>query len=141
MILYLDTSSLVKLYVDERYSADVKKWVDDAEIVATCRVAFPEAISALTRRYRAGDMAVQAYTSVVKDFTSEWEAYAVIDFDERDAGRLVEKHGLRGFDAIHLSSARLLRSQIKGAPVLFSSFDEALNRSAAAERLTVLLPD
>lgn len=45
MILYLDTSSLVKLYVEEEYSDMVKEWVREAETVSTCRVAYPEAVS------------------------------------------------------------------------------------------------
>ena len=53
MILYLDTSALVKLYVEEAHTDDVRGWVDAAEIVATCRVAYPEAVSALNRRMRA----------------------------------------------------------------------------------------
>jgi hypothetical protein len=35
MILYLDTSSLVKLYIDEPYSAEVWQWAIDAYALAT----------------------------------------------------------------------------------------------------------
>ena len=51
MILYLDTSSLVKLYVEEVHAVTVKGWVEDAELVATCRVAHLETISAFHRRF------------------------------------------------------------------------------------------
>ena len=44
MILYLDTSSLVKLYVDEPGSADVRRLVDEAE-----RVRFSSADGVLER--------------------------------------------------------------------------------------------
>ena len=54
MILYLDTSSLVKLYIDEPYSEEVWQWAVDAYALATSRVAYPEMLSALTRRYREG---------------------------------------------------------------------------------------
>ena len=37
MILYLDTSSLVKLYVEEKYSDDVRQWVEEAEIIEIIR--------------------------------------------------------------------------------------------------------
>ena len=47
MILYLDTSSLVRLYVDESGSADVRRLVEQAEIVAASVVAYPEARAAL----------------------------------------------------------------------------------------------
>lgn len=140
MIMYLDTSSLVKLYVEELHSEDVSKWVKDAEIVATCRVAFPETLSALHRRYRAGDVEKRAFAGLVEGFIDDWKSFAAIDFEEQVAGKLAIKHGLRGFDAIHLSSAGLLKSRLGKTPMFFSSFDEQLNRAARAERMVVLQP-
>ena len=55
MILYLDTSSLVKLYVDEPGSEDVLRLVDQAELVTTSVVAYAEARAALARRRREKD--------------------------------------------------------------------------------------
>jgi hypothetical protein len=76
----------------------------------------------------------------VKAFSGEWQRFAVIDFDEIAAGRLAAAYGLRGFDAVHLSAAVLLRSSGNAAVVEFSSFDEKLNSAAAAEKFTVLHP-
>lgn len=140
MILYLDTSSIVKLYLTETHSADVRTWSVEAEILATCRIAYPEMISALTRRYRGGDLSRQDYDMLVKTFSSEWPHFAVVDFDEIDAGRLAKKHGLRGFDAVHLATARQLMSSQVGVSVAFSSFDSDLNKAAAEEKLAVLEP-
>ena len=141
MILYLDTSSLVKLYITESHSGLVRAWVEEAEIIATCRVAYPEMMSALNRRFKAGDLEKRDYDLLVKAFSGEWQRFAVIDFDEIEAGRLAALYGLRGFDAVHLSSAGLLRSLGNAAAVAFSSFDEKLNSAAAAEKFTVLLPN
>ena len=55
MILYLDTSSLVKLYLDEIHSEAVHRWAQEAEVLATSRVAYPETFAALARRWREGD--------------------------------------------------------------------------------------
>lgn len=140
MILYLDTSSLVKLYITESHSGLVRAWVEEAEIIATCRVAYPEMMSALNRRFKAGDLEKRDYDLLVKAFSGEWQRFAVIDFDEIAAGRLAALYGLRGFDAVHLSSAGLLRSLGNAAAVAFSSFDEKLNSAAAAEKFTVLHP-
>ena len=140
MILYLDTSSLVKLYVTESHSGLVRAWVEEAEIIATCRVAYPEMMSALNRRFKAGGLEKRDYDQLVKTFSGEWQHFAVIDFDELAAGRLVAAYGLRGFDAVHLSAAGLLRSSEYAAAVAFSSFDEKLNSAAAAEKFTVLHP-
>jgi len=140
LILYLDTSSLVKLYIAEHHSSKVHSWVEKAEIISTCRVAYPEVLSALTRRCRSGDLEKKDYELLVKTFSREWQNFAVIDFDELDAGRLVTVYGLRGFDAVHLSAAKLLRSVASSLSVAFSSFDDKLNDAAVAEKLTVLQP-
>jgi predicted nucleic acid-binding protein len=140
VILYLDTSSLVKLYITESHSALVRAWAEEAEIIATCRVAYPEMMSALNRRFKAGDLEKREYDLLVKAFSGEWRRFAVIDFDEIAAGRLAAAYGLRGFDAVHLSAAGLLRSSGDVPAVAFSSFDEKLNNAAAAEKFKVLQP-
>jgi len=139
VILYLDTSSLVKLYMSEAHSAVVKKWVAEAEIVATCRVAYPETISALSRRFREGDLTKKEYEMLINKFSAEWSRFISLDFDELEAGSLAKKYGLRGFDAVHLSSAKLLKAQ-NDISLSFSSFDETLNKAAGGEGIEVLSP-
>lgn len=138
MILYLDTSSLVKLYVEEAHSESVRQWVTESELVATCRVAYPETLSALTRRCRNGDLSRRDFDLLVQCFTDEWGSYAALDFDELEAGRLLTVHGLRGFDAVHLAAAKALRNPDYPVSPTFSSFDALLNMAAAAEGFTVL---
>ncbi|MBI5563052.1 MAG: type II toxin-antitoxin system VapC family toxin [Deltaproteobacteria bacterium] len=138
MILYLDTSSLVKLYVDEAHSGAVRRWADEAEILSTCRVAYPEMISALTRRFNRGDISKRDYKLLTGRLMTDWPDFAVMDFYELRAGRLAERHGLRGFDAVHLSSAMLLVEKSGPLEIGFMSFDEALNRAASSEGLKVL---
>lgn len=138
MILYLDTSSLVKLYVEEEYSDTVREWVKEAETVSTCRVAYPEAVSAFNRRFNSSDLSGDDYKVLFKRFSHEWEKFVALDFDEIEAGRLVKKHGLRGFDAVHLSAAKLLKSDNNDISLSFSSFDKRLNEAASTEGLTVL---
>lgn len=138
MIVYLDASSLVKLYVEEEHSDTVREWTSESEIIATCRVAHPETLSALTRRLNRGDIAKREYERVVHDFVGEWRNFAILDFDEVEAGSLVRRYGLRGFDAVHLSSAKLIASVDAHAMVAFSSFDRRLNKAARSEGFVVL---
>jgi uncharacterized protein len=140
LILYLDTSSIVKLYLTEAHASDVRGWSEEAEIVATCRVAYPEMVSALTTRYRGGDLSKPDYELLLKTFIADWAHFAVVDFDEIVAGRLAQVHGLRGFDAVHLATAKQLKSSRPHISVAFSSFDDDLNKAAAAEKLIVLEP-
>jgi len=141
MIVYLDTSSLVKLYVQEAHTTLVKKWVEEAEIVATCRIAYPETMSAINRRFRQGDVTEKQYDSLIAKFSGEWARFAAVDFDEVEAGRLVNLYGLRGFDAVHLSAATLLKADQNNISLSFSSFDEKLNDAASAEGFTILAPE
>jgi|SRR5579859_5020738 len=140
MLLYLDTSSLVKLFIEEQHSDRVREWADAVDVVLTCRVAYAEAVSAFSRRRREGELRPADYRKVMRAFDAQWESFGRLEFDERVAGRLAAKHALRGFDAIHLSAARMLISDARGTSIAFSSFDNRLNRAAEKENMTVLHP-
>lgn len=137
MILYLDTSALVKLYVAEEGSGSVAEQVKMADIVATSRVAYVEANAGIARKHREGEFARADYARLLKTFEVDWENYFVIEMTAdvaRLGGELVQRHPLRGFDAIHLASALLLKRKTK-MNVAFSCFDERLAQAAQAERL------
>lgn len=139
MILYLDTSSLDKLYVEEEGSEDVRRQVAGATVVATSAVAYAEALAAFARKHRDGGLSEEEYGHVANDFRQEWTAYLAIDVSGAiiaRAGDLTERHDLRGFDAIHLASALALRDRT-GSGVLFSCADERLNAAAAAVGLDI----
>ena len=50
MMLYLDTSALVKLFVDEPLSQELSVAVDEAEAIATSLLAYAEARAAFADR-------------------------------------------------------------------------------------------
>jgi predicted nucleic acid-binding protein len=135
VILYLDTSSLVKLYVNEQGSEDVIASVSKAEAVATCRIAYAEACAAFARKRQNGGLDEGEYQVVLRDFHNDWERFFIIEVSRevtRMAGELAEKHYLRGYDAIHLASAEVLKGKLK-SPVAFSCADKRLQKAAKAE--------
>lgn len=138
MILYLGTSSLIKLYVEDAGSKTVRQWVREAEIVATCRIAYTEAIAALDMRFKKGDLSSKDYNHIFETFSSDWDTIAVVDFDDLDAGRLVKKYGLSRLDAMHLSAAKIIQTAGNNINVAFSSVSDRLCKAAEAEGLTVL---
>lgn len=152
MILYLGSSSLIQLYVKDLHSEAVKGWVRVAEIVATCRIAYMEIMSALNIRFKKGDLSKDDYDVIVKGFADDWSNFAKVDFDDVEAGNLAEKYGLTRFGAIHLSAAKLilggyenrnreLDSEGKpfmGMALFFSSEDTLLCNAANREGLKVL---
>ena len=136
MILYLDTSSLIKLYVEESGSAEVESLVNEASLVCTSVVAYPEARSALARLCREGALSIEAHSLLKADLEADWSHYLALEVTSavwRAAGDLAEKHALRGFDSLHLASFLYLAGTGLGEPVQFSSFDDRLNGAARTE--------
>lgn len=137
MILYLDTSSLVKLYVEESGSDDVRALVDSASVVATSIVAYPETHAALARLRREGALAVARFATAKGAFESDWPSYLTLDVTAalaREAGQLAERYSLRGFDAVHLAAFAEVTRGAGPVETRFSSFDERLNMAARAVR-------
>ncbi|HXG57089.1 MAG TPA: type II toxin-antitoxin system VapC family toxin [Vicinamibacterales bacterium] len=134
MTLYIDTSSIVKLYVDEPAREDVRRQLTTATAIVTSEVAYPETRAALARRRRDRSLSRTAFATARRDFDAEWQRFVTIPASSplcREAGDLAERYHLRGFDSIHLASfAEMLRSLEGADDVEFSSFDDRLNRAA-----------
>lgn len=137
MIVYLDTSALVKRYIFEQGSDQVHQEIGQANIVGTSLIAYPEALSAFSRNFHENVFDRRYYNRIRASFERDWQRIHVVDFTREiahNAGRLIERYGLRGFDAVHLATALRLKSWLS-APVVFLCFDEKLFKAARAEGL------
>ncbi len=137
MILYLDTSSLVKLYVEEDESSKVDALVKLSEVTATSIIAYAEARAAFARRFREKAFEKVTYDRIKEHFDGDWARYFILNVTGDLvglAGDLAEKHSLRGFDSIHLASALTLRRTLD-SPLIFSCFDDRLEKAAVSEHL------
>jgi uncharacterized protein len=137
MVVYLDTSSLVKLYVEEDESVKVESLVRSSEIAATSIVAYAEAWAAFARRFREGAFTSREHKRIKEFFDKDWSSYLILTITEdmiRLAGNLAEKHALRGFDPIHLASALTLKREISST-ITFSCFDDNLQKAYDREGL------
>ena len=119
-------------------SKTVRQWVSEAEIVATCRVAYTEAISALDSRSKKGDLGEEDYERIYGAFSSDWNNMTVVDFDDLEAGRLVKKYGINRMAAIHLSAAKNIQRAGDTLNLAFSSVDDRLCNAAVSEDMKVL---
>jgi uncharacterized protein len=137
MILYLDTSALVKRYFLERHSnALLLRWEQAAEIV-TSSVAYAETLASFYRKKREAGLEETAIQQVLDAFRLDWKSFIRIEVnDELNEliDRLAKSYLLRGFDAIHLASAVLIR-EILPADLLFACFDQKLAQAAREEGL------
>jgi predicted nucleic acid-binding protein len=134
MTLYLDTSSIVKLYVDEAGTRLVRDLVASADVVATSVLAYAETRAALARLRRERLLSPSSFLAAKRQFERDWPHYLTVDVTDalsRAAGALAEKHGLRGFGSLHLATfLEILGRSDADDEVQFSSFDDRLNDAA-----------
>ncbi|MFO0698075.1 MAG: type II toxin-antitoxin system VapC family toxin [Nitrospira sp.] len=139
MMLYVDTSALVKLYVEEPMSDKLADAVHAAEAVATSLVAYVEARAAFARARRETRLSPSAYRQVLEAFLEDWGRYVVVEVTDRlvrHAGELAAHRALRGYDALHLASALSLQEHV-ASKISFLAFDHALVQAARRENLHI----
>ena len=137
MILYLDSSALVKLFIAEQGSPSVHAWVARADSVATSRIAYAEACAAFARRYAERRLSRKEFAAARAALSAQWPTFAAVEIDEFKAGELAITHNLRGFDAVHLVAALEIRKAVSAVPLLFCSYDQRQMVAARAEGLPI----
>lgn len=135
MIVYLDTSALVKLYVQEQASQDVREVTQQAESIVTSRVAYSEACAALAQRRHDRRLAFLEFRDALEVLSQQWLTFGSVEVDEYAAGEIAIKHTLRGFDAIHVAAALAVSAKVGKDTLIFSSFDSRQLEAAQGEGL------
>lgn len=142
-MIYLDSSALIKKYVVEKGTPEVREFFTTDEVLWTSKVSQAEIWSAFARRHRSGDLTAAQYQTIAKSFERDWRAFAVVELSDEVMGmirKLVERHPLRALDAVQLASALWAKRNL-GEQVVFVGADEPLLRAAAATALRVLNPE
>jgi uncharacterized protein len=138
MILYLDSSAIVKKYVDEMGSVLIRDAVEQAEIVGTAVISRAEVIAALRKAIRADVIGEAEGEAAVRSFNKGWRDLVRTRVTERlakHASELAWAHGLRGYDSVQLASAAAWQQAI-GFGVTLATFDLRLWQAARAVGLS-----
>ncbi len=141
MITFLDTSALLKVYLDEPGSTVVRELVASTP-VAVSGLAYVEARAGLARRRRELPSVEAPLREATRFFEGHWSSLAVVPATPdllRAAADLCDAHPLRAGDAIQLASALAIRAA--GGTVRLVASDQRLLAAAAAEDLGVLDPE
>jgi len=139
LILYLDTSALVKLYVREDGSAPLRRRTATARALATSVVAYAEARAAFGRLRRSGMSSDSLHRRRVAQLDLDWNDWLRVELAQdvtRSAGELADNLAMRGFDAIHLASALWLSARTTES-VEFAVWDARLAEAAVRAGLVV----
>jgi uncharacterized protein len=104
--LYLDSSALLKLYVEEPDSARAEEILTSDPTWVTGRHTFVEVRRNLARLLDDRDL-----EAARRQFSRDWERTAVVELTEevcQVAAELAEVTGSRTLDALHLGAARVV---------------------------------
>ena len=140
MILYLETSALVKKYFKEKNSSEVVSAWKSSLGIATSAVAYAELLAAVYRKAAETRGKKSLFKNFVRLFQEDWLSFIIVEVDNRlneTIHKVIANHGLRGFDAIHLASALTIGAALVDN-FLFACYDEKLRLAAQAEDLETL---
>lgn len=143
MIIYLDTSALVKRYVSELGSSEIRSAIKSATAIGSGLIARAEMAAALAKLHRMEVLSIEVARRYFLRFDGDWQGMIKIGVSEEIvgyAGELAWQYGLRGYDAVHLSSALAWRDAMDEA-VTMATFDKRLWQAARDSGLSVIPTD
>ena len=132
MILFCDTSALVKLYVREEATDAVVEQAAASEVVAVCRISWVETMSALARRSREQPADALAIAQARKRVVADWPHYLTVEVTQQLvelAGEYADVFALRAYDSVQLAAAQTVNQELPGE-VSFACYDERLLKAA-----------
>jgi predicted nucleic acid-binding protein len=145
-LYYLETSALVKLYIRELGTERLLELAARANqnqlvILALARIEFR---SAVRRRERNGEIATRIATQLLELFQRHVEArfrtQPINDFVLDIADRLVDRYGLRAFDAMQLAGFLACQNSAGTDVPTFVCADAELLSAATREGCITLDP-
>lgn len=141
--VYVDTSAFVKRYALEPGSAVVRQILAQGNIVvASSRVLVAEIQAAIARKVRGGHVDTESMVEIRRAASRDLAVMDLIDVtsDVTDLCLdLIDRHTLRGFDAIHLATAILVAGDDRETWTFLCSDGELL-AAAREEGFVVLDP-
>ncbi|CAG7573091.1 hypothetical protein FB554_1235 [Barrientosiimonas humi] len=111
MIAYLDTSAIVPLLVAEPSTSLCQRIWQDADRLVSSALAYVEAAAALAMAQRQLRITSKEREIAWSRFTEIWPDVDIVEVDTQllvTAAELTSEFSLRGYDAVHCASAKLI---------------------------------
>lgn len=133
MKLFLDTSSLIKLYYTEEGTAHIDRIFNENQVeeVFLSEISITEFYSAIYKKVRTRDLSLQNANDILTSFNKDEDKYTFVSLDRNvinESQKLLKKYGiegLRSLDAMQFASIISIRSLIDyviSNDKLFNSF-------------------
>ena len=136
---YVDTSALVKRYVNEPGRREVLQLLRRHDIV-TSAILQVEVRSALRRRASEGTLDPARVAEILRRVASDRAYWTLVEVGSEvlaAAEALVATHPLRTLDVIHVASAQVFKNHLATTAFIFASADGRQSATAAALGMTV----
>ena len=149
MLLYGDTSALVKLVLQEPGTEEIRAVVAAADVLACAAIGYVELRAAVAAAVRDGRVNALLREQLMLNVERVWQGVSEVLIDRavlRLAADLAEERRLRACDAVHLAALTVFRQGLDGGPaaaheaLVFACWDTELRRGAS-ELGFRLLPD
>lgn len=134
MIVYWDSSALIKQYIRETGTADVEALAKQATASAVAQIGYIEISATLAKLVRIKHLTRNVANTVWQDFVNDWPTLVQVQMNEpllTQGSVFTWTYELRGYDAVHLASAYLWQSML-GETVTFATYDQKLWDAAQA---------
>jgi predicted nucleic acid-binding protein len=138
-IIYLDTSALIKRYIQEPGSDLLNTSWPSFSVIGCAVIVYVEVAAAFSKATRMGWLQSDTARRVWQTFLGDWQKLTLVNISfpvVHRAGALAWDHGLRGYDAIHLAAA-LIWQEGMGEAIQLATFDRHLWNAARQVNLTV----
>ncbi len=146
-LLYLDTSALVKLYVQEPGTEPMLALAhpDANHRLAILSLARLEFRAAVRRRVKLGDIEATVADMLIHSFSEHlatiFQVQPVNDAVLEEAAGVIDRYSIRAYDAVQLGGCLALRSTVgEEVDVQFVCADDQLLAAARAEGLPAINP-
>lgn len=134
MIVYWDTSALIKTYIQEAGTSEVDQLLQKADRSGTVVICQVEISATLAKLVRMKNLRRKPAQMAWQQFLQDWSTLIHIQITQpvlTQASILTWNYGLRGYDAIHLAAASTWQSLL-GETVVFATYDQQLWQTAQA---------
>lgn len=136
-MVYLDTSALIKKYIQEPHAEAVRELILRQPMIATATISRAEASAAFSEAIRVRSLTRSIAEACHLEFRREWKNYVRIRVTEALVARaddLAWTFNLRGYDAVHLAAALEWQDRL-GEPITLGTFDQELWKAGAGAGL------
>ena len=138
MTIYLDTSALIKNYIEESGSDSITKMMYEADKIYVSYITRIECISTFRRILHEENITEEEYKRLKNELLYDFKYYTEIETKKAldNCENVIDKYQLKTLDSIQLSSAMYIKNELD----IFICCDTKLNDALKNEGLSIYNP-